>query len=529
MASKKKHQLAKHCRIFQWIEAQDPELAGAIRDLCLEGALAGGRRGATFLYPKDKAHRAEIVDKAYTDEADEAARLIEALIIPDALLQSADFKGRPVGSRLGVKYTVEGAEGGKVHLAGGVELVPADGFNPRGAFGSRLAVWVITRGRPPLEGEHYRPPPPEQRGSVPRHGGGLTGGAGAGLNERQIIAANTEAEFDRCMKRDHCRTHNPYLARVVSLLNYLKAKAGGTLQKVLPVLDYEPAVSFYLLFEPYKTRGEYLIPTPLLFGDGAWNGADAYGNAVEEYEAIFRGLPAVAATAPDPQSGAPAVAYVFRDRAAVAARVDAERQRIGGLNPRQAPQAVQESYATLCQHNTISGLGPVLPEATLKALGGSKKLWQDEQRFTLHEALQELRHGSYTTETFAGIVRDLRTAVPGDDYVRELRLSCATDLKINVAPRHELLMLAKFVNSTDFLYTPVAPEIVGGAWGSMDPADWQVYNRNAVALGNLRRTTGMARPTGVSPQTLQELQIYAQTHGGLPPDVLALANTGAGE
>ena len=36
MASKKKGQLTKYCRIFQWVQAKDPDFAGAIRDLCLE-------------------------------------------------------------------------------------------------------------------------------------------------------------------------------------------------------------------------------------------------------------------------------------------------------------------------------------------------------------------------------------------------------------------------------------------------------------------------------------------------------------
>ena len=78
-------------------------------------------------------------------------------------------------------------------------------------------------------------------------------------------------------------------------------------------------------------------------------------------------------------------------------------------------------------------------------------------------------------------------------------------------------MLTKFVGSTDFLYTPAAPEAVGRAWGDPNnPTDERVYNRNAAALANLGRVSGMNRPEGMSPQALQELRIYAQTHGQLP-------------
>ena len=525
MASKKKGQLSKHCRIFQWVEAQDPELAGAIRDLCLEGALSPGGpvAGVTFLYPKDKAYRAEIVDKAYSDDADEAVKLIESLIIPDALVQGSDFNRRPVGSKLGVKYDVESVSDGKVKLANGVELSAADDFSPLSSRTSKLAVWTISKGRLPLKGEAYKAPAPERRAKI---GGARHGGADAPLNNRQLLAANTEGEFDRCMREDKCRTHNPYLAKVVGLLNCLKAmkeKAGDVLLKVMPILDYDPVVSFYLLLEPYKTQGEYLIPDSILFGNGAWNGAEAYGNAVTEYEAVFRSMSSQQAmSATDPQSKEPVVPYIFRDRAAVVAQVDVIRQQFGALNPRQGPQTVQDVYVVLASQNTIGGMGPVLPDSTKNALAGSKKLWQDELRFLVHEALQQMRQMPYSTDTFSRIVRDLRTAWPGNDYGAEIRLSNVNDLKSNVGPRIELLLLTKFVNSTDFLYMPVAPDVVGGAWGSMDPTDWQVYNRNAVALGNLRQTTGMVRSAGISPQALLELQIYVQTYGQLPPEVMAL-------
>lgn len=510
MSAKKKVKLTRQCRIFQWIEDQDPEFAEAIHYLCLEGALSPGSRstGVTFLYPKDRAYRQEIVDKAYGEEADEAVKLVESLIIPDALRTAADFGRRPVGSKLGVKYAVESAGGAKVQLAGGVELAPASDFRPRDDRADRLAVWVVEKGRLPLSGEDYRAPMAERRakGGAARRGGNEGG-------ERQALAAATEADFDRCMRRDGCREHHPYLARVVSLLKYLRARSPEAYQRVLPVIDYDPVVSFYLLLEPFKARGEPLLPDALLFGAGAWNGADLYENAVAEYEEVFRGLPAQAA---------PDGAYVFRDRAAVASQIDAIRQHFASLNPRQGPQLVQSAYATLAAQNTINGMGPVLPPDALAALSGSKKLWQDELRFTLHEALQTLRGAPYEPSTFARIARDLRTQWPGNDYAAEICLSNLADLQTNVAPRQELFLLAKFVNSTDFLYLPAAPEAVGGAWGSMDPTDWQVYNRNAAALANLHRVQGMVRPSGLSPQTLQELQVYVQTHGALPPAVLAL-------
>lgn len=503
----KKGQLSKHCRIFQWVEDQDPKFAEAIRQLCLEGALSPNARtpGVTFLYPKDAAYRQEIYDKAYSDDPDAAVKMVEALIVPDVMLQAGDFSRRPVGNRCGVAFKVESAGNGKVLLADGVELAPSS-FATMASRTGALAVWLVAKGRLPQAGAPYTPP-----ASAPRRPGGPAHRTGGGGNERALLASATEAEYDCCAAKGTLAECNPYLAKVVSLLNFLKANRPELLDVVRPVLDYEPVVSFYLLFEPYKTQGAHLVPNSVLFGDGAWNCADAYGSAVAEFEAFFR----------EDQKSA-AAPFMYRDRAAVAAQVDQIRRRIGAGNQRSGPQAVQDVYAVLAAQNTIGGMGPILPAAAQQALAGSKKLWQDEFRFTVHEALQSLRAAPYSSSTFGSIVRDLRAAWPGNDYGAEIRLANVADLRANIAPRLELTMLMKFINSTDFLYLPVAPDAVGAAWGSMDPTDWAVYNRNAVALANLRRVTGMSRASGISPQALQELRIYAGLHGGLPPEVAAM-------
>lgn len=513
MTSKKKPQLEKFCRIFQWIEQQDAEFAGAIRDLCLEGALSPGGRaaGVTFLYPRDKDYRREIIDAAYSAEADEAVKMVESLILPDVFLTAADFSraGRDVGSRAGIKYTVEpGAGSGKVALAGGIELAVAEDFRPLARRAGDIAVWIVAKGRLPLTGEPYTPP----AGAKKHRAADVRGGsAGTDLAARAQLAAATEAEYDRCMRADRCRTHNPYLAKTVSLLNWLRAKCPDTLAAVAPILDVDPMITFYLLLEPYKTNeGPRMIADSMLFGEGAWNGSDCYSNAVGEYEAHL--------------SVVDGSAFAVRDRPAVASQIDAVRQRIvASMNPREAPALVAAAYEMLVERNSIEGMEGVLPESTRAALQPrGKKLWQDELRFIVHAALQELRAAPYAPDSFAAIVRDLRTKWPGNNYEAELCLANVSDIKNSVAPRAELLMLMKFINSTDFMFVTPLPSAVGNTWGSMNPTDTAVYNRNAVALADLRRLGGMVRASGVSPQALTELQLYVLAHGRLPDEVAAL-------
>jgi len=501
MSSAKKGPPARQCRIFQWVEAQDPSFAQAIRELCMEGPLAPGRSGGvTFLYPKDKAFRDEIVEKAYSfDNADEAIRLLNSLIIPDALPQSSDFR-RPIGNRLGVKLTVEASEPGRIRLADGVELVPAPGFAPMTDRAREIAVWILAKGRPPLSGEVYRPPEAARRPvRPPARGGGVSG------NQRAALAMAVECDFCRQMCADRCRTCNPYLAKVVSLLNYLRARQPALLQTALCVIDYNPAVSFYLLLEPWKAAGAPLIPDSALFGDNAWNGLDLYSNAVAEYEAFFT-------------QGA-------WNRNATAAGIETVRGQLNSQNnPRALPQLVVDVYRQLETKNTIAGGGPVLPAEAIAALQGGKKLWQDEFRFFAHADLTTACAAPFDPKAYESAVCRIRSGWPGNNYAAETVLTNVERLRSNVSPGGEIKLLIKFVNSTDFLYLPAAPSDVGEVLGAGDlnPEDWELYNRNVGALRALHLTTGMVRPSGLSPQALQELQFYIQTHGSLPPDVLAL-------
>ena len=504
MASKKKGQLTQHCRIFQWIEDRDPVFAEAFRHLCVEGALSPGATGVTFLYPEDAAYRQEIVDKAYSDDADKAVKMMEALIIPDLFTQSSDFNRRAVGTRSGVALNVESVGDGCVTFAGGLTIVPAK-FTPLGD--RRIAVWQISKGRAPLEGKAYAPPAPARR---PFRTGGCEG-----PHERRRLANSVEAEFDSCMRGGRGWSCNPYLAKTVSLLNYLKAERPDILDSVLPVLDYEPIISFYLLVEPYKSSGEYLIPTSVLFGDRAWNCAEAYSDAVAEYEGFF-------AAAASPQAP-----FMYRDRVAVARQIDNVRTAVNNKSPRDMPKAVKDAYDTFASQNAIAGMSPIMSPGAFRALA-NKKLWQDEFRFTIHEALQEMRSGAYDPRNWQTIVQDLRETWPGNNYVAELSLTNADERSKDVAHRMALLLLGKFVNSSDFLYLPMPPDMASRAWGGAtdgmgDASDWSMYNRNAVALENLRRVTGMARADGISPQAMQELSLYIKKNGRLPPAVASMA------
>lgn len=530
MATKK---LQKYCRIHQWVEAKDRDLAGVIRDLCMERAISSGGRGATFIYPSAGV-RKKIVEEAYSPDPEKAIRLLNAHIIPDPVRTAADFKR--TGSLLGIKLEVESASGTEVTLKGGAKLKAANDFRPFRK--DNIAVWVVESGEVPLEGAAFEAP---KRGRGEYRGGGGRGGGpdvgGAALNSRQTLASSVEADYDRCMHADRCRTKDPYLAHSVSLLNFLRQKRPDVLVAVLPMIDRDPAVTFYLLVEPYKTSGpDYVLGDDVLFGTDGWNGAAVFEGAVSEFQGFFDDFlskqAAAAPSAEDRSSGNPVVPYVFKDTGYVRSAIDTVRLQIVSPDGRQGnkistPNQVHRVYATLIAQNSIGGAQPILPDDTARLLPGSKKLWQDELRFLLHAALMEMRRQPvYRGDQFAEIVRMLRFSRPGNDYSSEASLSNVQQLQRNVAPQSEFHLLEKFVNSTDFLYVPVPGDKVGGAWGEIptteqlyEPGDLSVYNAEASKQRLLEgyKATGMDAPRPIDAGAIAAIRHYVALHGSLPP------------
>lgn len=494
------------CTILSWVRQKDSEFADAIEQVCYDRALAPSVRTpqVTFLYPVDAAYRSEIVELAYGPKADDAVTMLESLTLPDVFARGTAFGERPAGNRLKVKFVVKEARDDSVTLAGGVRLTRDKSFRPLASREGRIDVWCLAEGRAPTSGDKYEAPVPRARIR-----GGAVGGAAQTradcLSARAALAAATETAYlaALCAQRRNrdAPFADPYLDRVVSLLNHLKATSPDALERVLPSLDYCPAVSFYLIFEPFKTSGDMLVSDD---DYAAWGGASVYTDAVAEYRAFFR----------TPLTAAPA-------RGAVGAAIDACRQSFRpGVS---LPDQVAALYARLASENAIGNVQPVLPAAAAAALGGCKKLWQDEFRFIIHAAVAKISGAFEVSQSdfIEDVVAFARLSMPGNDYQRELRLAKKCSV---VAPRFEIAALGAFVNSSDFLYLPVAPEDAAEDWdgGAPEPSPEQMYNRNYHAQKCLDRTS-MTRAAGISPQAMAELRLYAASRGGLPADVLALS------
>ena len=525
-STKKKAPLYGH--IIQWVEAKDPDFAAAIRDLCLEHAL-GGRSGATLLFPSADVRRG-IVEKAYSDEAEAAIHLIEAHVVPMPLRAPADF--REAGSRRGVKFAVERADGMTVTLAGGAVLAPAKDFAT--ARKESLAVWVVSAGEVPLTGDKFTPPA-AGRARLAR-GKAKAAPPPVKFGARVALAATVEGEYCACMAADRCATSDPYLARTVSLLNFLRDSHGELLEAVLPILDRDPATCFYLLVEPFKTAGhDFVLPDAVLFGGGAWNAAAVYQNIVSEFQSFFGAAPLPGA------SQDRSAAKAFSDPAFVRSAVDMVRVNILETgNKTTAPVAIRDVYDVLGATNEISGAGPILPVATLALVSGAKKLWQDELRFVLHDKFNQLRFAPvFSRVAFAEVVDWLRVFRPGNDYAAEARLTNGASMVGNVDPKAEFALLKQFVSSTDFLYIPVPADLIGadqwdenpdiplsavmtGGASAAGSSECPVFNAEAskhrLAVEYLAK--GFDATSRLSGGCLAAIRHYVRVNGALPAELL---------
>ena len=528
-----------------YVARKCPELYSVIEQVCMGAMLAADRPGGVTLLVPDRAAQ-EALGTLAAENSAEASRQIGALFIPRALRSGEAWLSGVVAclgrGGVGVKYTVRSGDGDKVVLAGAeassfarsssdskrdrkTSDVPTDKSAPDvvlrldrdfHALGiSNQAVWVVDRGLP-LTGEAYTheiaraPAPGDKRPSPPVVSRART---------RQAAAVALEAEVRSRLVTDRLKNGDPYLLKMVGLLQHLRAHHAALFQAIVALLDPTPLAVLYMLLEPHKTTKGHLLPDGVVAGDLGWNHVDGYdspsdsGNLAATYRRFVD----------DIKYESPA--------SAMRGWVDHARAELCAHPERDAtPEKVQRLYAELAKKNTIGGRGPVFPRETralLAAAGtdGARLLKWDEDRHTMSAAFERIC-GEPDTGTaldeWDSLVCSLRQVRPGDNYAAECALARDKPFSLNVAPGSDFHCFLKFINSTDFLFRAAAAADIGGASGSMhDLRDKSVYNRTAAARRTLdtRRGAGRSKP---SLEALSEMRGYITATGQLPPDLARL-------
>jgi len=342
--------LSAYCRIMLWIEEQDANLAWAIRNLCLEGLLAPGRKpvrgkpaGVTFLMPSKDVRKA-ILKEAESAAPEKAVEIIKAHIIPAALLKAEDFTAQKLATRGDFELPVKGAKGGKVELEGGVELSPAD-FRAVKDKEGRLAVWTVTKGAVPTAGK------PFSISDFSKGGSKVGGGADSADREEFLCEMRRYLATNAKSLEDCTRVAMGYLH---GLLNHLHKNYRDELRALLPLLDYSPIASLYIFVSATSDAA---------FGNWDRKPRDASTSEMAGLELeIFSDPAKFAGQLGEPLTGA----LLTNPKAVFEARVKIiEANRESGMI---RFDALARQYKNALGRNRIGAVNDVWPEATLKKM-----------------------------------------------------------------------------------------------------------------------------------------------------------------
>lgn len=420
-----------HCRITDYIEATNPELAELLNGTCADLTLNSlrGKSGITFLVP-DREYIAKISKLAYStkpEEATMACNMFDALILRDVFKSGADFNAKKkavVNSLYPAQLVgVSKVSGNTVTFESGAVATLDTGFIDNSKR-KNLAVWNL-KGEIPIDG----PAAPAEllkhvKGGKRSAVGGYDTATALELakNLRWQIALVVENEYALCLSKrsnDSARpTENPYIRCSMSLIEYLHENDKITLEQVLPILSMGIA-DFYFLVEPHKNGGHIVSNEHIK----AW-----WENRANHCKT----------------TGCKILREMLKNagHGKELPRIDAIRKALlPRCNNRNCVQDIEIAY------RDYFGNGE---EAQLHML-------RDELRFLIHCSFVELESSKYDhgklNETLNMIAEYMHKMSPGaEDIKAGLKVLNSSSLKYAIAPTERLNTINAFVNSNCFLF-----------------------------------------------------------------------------
>lgn len=446
------------CRISDYVAHVDPELAQVIKDVCAEMSLNSmkGKNGITFLLPEDKAFRAELFKLAYSDKVDDvmkALNMLNALIIRDGFRTAAEWtaKDRFLANALYPPQAVKvkSASGKEVVFENGAKAVLDDKFVSMPDRKKPLAVWRLVSGSIPVTTDKPFGAAPK---FVPKTGAYEVRAPVSESLRFKIALAIENGYALHCAHGNRGRL-NPYIEHVLSLIHYIKyvRKADSLLyQRVLPLISLDN-FDFYVLVEPHKRGGEFLLPDDLI--DEWYKQHHNYSfHPSRIVEDIQRWL----------NSGAEDCA-LYKNRQALLAAV---RSLSGELSAavqsagRGAVEVVSKAYDSLVSSNAIGGVSQVYPESLIDYYRGEPglKMLHDELRYLTFgmfkklEAAPQFDAGAYNE--LVNLIGECLHVASAEERARTHKILNSTVIKYLIQPQDKIVEIEMFLKSSFFMYFP---------------------------------------------------------------------------
>ncbi len=484
-------QFKTYCRIIDYVEQVNPDLAAIIRGLCADMVMGStkGKPGVTFLMPQDKAFIAKLEKLAYSEKPDEATRagdMLNALIIRDVFKSPSEWKSREeVANSLMPPQLVEvdSTSATEVTFKSGAKAILDKAFVDASRK-QNLSVWKLVSGEIPATTDK---PAKNTRMARPK---GKVGGYDPGNLQSQnmrfkIALAVENAYVLNRLQREAGEpniTQDVYFTNVLSLINYVLNIHRDTsllYDKILPLLSLDK-IDFYLLIEPHKPSGPYLLDDSIIADWWAQRYLPACKFSGKEVLATVERLFTEAKTTHN--------ALIYTDSSKLLQAIDGARKRIGQMvdaKPRNCIDTIEQYYITLEQNNTIDGVGPVFPEALANyyKVEQGLKLIHDELRFLTYGAFKRLESERFDTGAFhelTNMIGECLHAGSKGERDQVHKLLSKTSIKYLIAPSDNIREVKIFCYSTALLYIPLLANAqsiaVKNSTSRPDPTRLVVFN-----------------------------------------------------
>lgn len=445
-----KQQFKTYCRIPDYVEVVDPDLATLINGLCgTTGALSAGKgkAGVTFLMPQDKAFRAKLEKLAYSDKTEDASKasdMMMALIMRDSFKTPAEWKNKEVANSLfpSQLVEVESVSAKEVVFKSGARAVLDEGFKDASKK-SNLAVWKLVSGEIPVTTDK------PASNAKPKKKTGAYAPSAEFKNLRWQIAAAVENTY--ALNRLSNNNRNAYLDYTMSFVNYVLTVRKDTAlvcDKILPLLAFDK-MDFYFILEPHRSAGEYLIDDELV--------AEWWQNKKPHDAKTFSAELEVFMKA------GKSSALVYADRPRLfdeIASVRALMMRVADAKSRFIVQELTKVYQTLESENKIGNAEGVYPTplAEFYAANPGLKMVHDELRFVTYGAFKQFEARAFDYGAFnelMNMVGECLYASTADERARSQKLLNANNLRKLISPNENVDEIKVFINSTMFMFMPM--------------------------------------------------------------------------
>lgn len=459
------------CRIDDYVESVDPDLAAIIRGTCADMTLRStkGKPGITFLMPMDKAFRDKLSKMAFSDKAEDVVKacdMINALIIKDVFKKGSDWAAHKedIPNSLMPPQHVEITKitDKEIEFKSGAKAVLDEGFKDASKK-SNLAVWKLVSGEIPITADKPASLKFVRKIKVMGEKGKKVGSYEMidriSQSTRHKIAIIVENMFAAHLQsgqlgadiiggfhqRFGSSVRNVFLEQILSLVHYIRdSHAELYHQKVLPMLSLQ-AVDFYFLLEPHRAEGDYLIPDHVIQD---WWATKQQINLLDVMKCISDDIDAC-------KDGKYASSVDL-----VLEAINKERNRLDvvGMAMRSLPEMICTVYKKLEQENKIGEVDGIYPDALAAFYKQNPclKIAQDELRFVarikFHELFQQFDMSAYSY--LLNLIGEYLHR-PSEQKLVLLNQNTARHL---IQPSNDLTTVKSFVQSTYFLYIALSKQ-----------------------------------------------------------------------